>query len=337
MIKNLGLYMLKNIDIQNYRAIKQISLNNFANINIFTGAANAGKSSILEAVYFLCNVNMDTLNNILKIRNFTDEKDMFSALFYDYNTKNNIKINGIIDDDITCSISSGNSIVYDSLDNWLNIIKINYDIDLLGVSYSAFLDNNLKLQMKLDNNFFPPDYSAEYLASFSNYDTLKNNLAKILVNNNSKKLLNKYLKEFDDNIEDIMFIGNIISVSYKYLSNAVNIKSMGKGFYTYLTILSAVLSGSKIIIIDEIENGIHFSLMKKLIDNIINISKEKDIQFFISTHSKEFLEIFNNQIQKADINIKLYNIYDKYKIINAIEYTKDQICSMIYNQNEIRD
>ena len=257
--------MLKNIDIQNYRAIKQISLNNFANINIFTGAANAGKSSILEAVYFLCNINIDTLNNILKIRNFTDEKDMFSALFYDYNTKNNIKINGIIDDDITCSISSGNSIVYDSLDNWLNIIKINYDAGFNGSTYSAVLDNKLKLQMKLDDNFFPPDYSAEYLASFSNYDTLKNNLAKILVNNNSKKLLNKYLKEFDDNIEDIMFIGNIISVSYKYLSNAVNIKSMGKGFYTYLTILSAVLSGSKIIIIDEIENGIHFSLMKKLI------------------------------------------------------------------------
>ena len=98
-----------------------------------------------------------------------------------------------------------------------------------------------------------------------------------------------------------------------------------------------MLSGSKIIIIDEIENGIHFSLMKKLIDNIIKISKEKDIQFFISTHSKEFLEIFNNQIQKTDINIKLYNIYDKDKIINAIEYNKDQICSMIYNQNEIRD
>lgn len=329
--------MLKNIDIQNYRAIKQISLNNFANINIFTGAANAGKSSILEAVYFLCNINIDTLNNILKIRNFTDEKDMFSALFYDYNTKNNIKINGIIDDDITCSISSGNSIVYDSLDNLLNIIKINYDAGFNGSTYSAVLDNKLKLQMKLDDNFFPPDYSAEYLASFSNYDTLKNNLAKILVNNNSKKLLNKYLKEFDDNIEDIMFIGNIISVSYKHLSNAVNIKSMGKGFYTYLTILSAVLSGSKIIIIDEIENGIHFSLMKKLIDNIINISKENNIQFFISTHSKEFLEIFNNQIQKTDINIKLYNIYDKDKIINAIEYNKDQICSMIYNQNEIRD
>lgn len=112
---------------------------------------------------------------------------------------------------------------------------------------------------------------------------------------------------------------------------------MGKGFYPYLSIISAILSGSKIIIIDEIENGIHFSLMKKLIDNIINISKEKNIQFFISTHSKEFLEIFNKQIQKADINIMLYNIYNKNNTIKTIEYTKDQISSMIYNQNEIRD
>lgn len=333
--------MLKNIDIKNYRAIKHISLNNFANINIFTGAANTGKSSILEAVYFLCNINMDTLNNILKIRNFTDEKDMFSTLFYDYNIKNNIKISGFIDRIITCFILPRNNIVYDSLDNWLNLININYDDDLFCVSYSAFLDNNLKLQMQLNSNDFSSDfsldYSAEYLASFSNYDTLKNNLAKILVNNSNKKLLNKYLNEFDSNIDDIMFIGNIISISYKYLSNAVNIKSMGKGFYTYLTILSAVLSGSKIIIIDEIENGIHFSLMKQIIDNIIKISKEKDIQFFISTHSKEFLEIFNNQIQKADIKIKLYNIYNKDNTINYIEYTKDQIYSMIYNQNEIRD
>ena len=333
--------MLKNIDIQNYRAIKHISLNNFANINIFTGAANTGKSSILEAVYFLCNVNIDTLNNILKIRNFTDEKDMFSALFYDYNIKNNIKISGFIDSIITCFILPSNNMVYDGLDNWLNLININYDDDLFFVSYSAFLNNNLKLQMQVNSNDFSldfsSDYSAEYLASFSNYDTLKNNLAKILVNNSNKKLLNKYLREFDDNIEDIMFIGNIISVSYKHLSNAVNIKSMGKGFYTYLTILSAVLSGSKIIIIDEIENGIHFSLMKKIIDNIIKISEEKDIQFFISTHSKEFLEIFNNQIQKIDINIKLYNIYNKNNTINAIEYSKDQIYSMIYNQNEIRD
>ena len=330
--------MLKNIDIQNYRAIKHISLNNFANINIFTGAANTGKSSILEAVYFLCNINLDTLNNILKIRNFTDEKDVFTSLFYNYITNANIDFAGNLNDDnIICTIKPGNSIVYDGSNNWLSFINIEYEEFLLTYSYSASIDNDNNINIILNNHFDNMVSSAEYLASFSNYDNVKKNLSKILVNNNSKKLLNKYLKEFDNNIEDIMFIGNIISVSYKFLENAVNIKSMGKGFYPYLSIISAILSGSKIIIIDEIENGIHFSLMKKLIDNIINISKEKNIQFFISTHSKEFLEIFNKQIQKADINIMLYNIYNKNNTIQSIEYTKDQISSMIYNQNEIRD
>lgn len=64
--------MLKNIDIQNYRTIKHISLNNFANINIFTGAANTGKSSILEAVYFLCNAIEYT-------------KDQISSMIYNQN------------------------------------------------------------------------------------------------------------------------------------------------------------------------------------------------------------------------------------------------------------
>ena len=61
------------------------------------------------------------------------------------------------------------------------------------------------------------------------------------MNNNTKKLLNKYLHDFDNNIEDIMFIGNIIYVSLKNLSNAINIKSMGKGFYSYLTIIIFLL------------------------------------------------------------------------------------------------
>lgn len=109
--------MLKNINIHNFRAIKNISLNNFTDINIFTGAANTGKSSILEAVYFLCNIQMNSLNNVLKIRNFTYEKDMFTTLFYDYNINNHIEISGFLDKDISLIIKSGNSIVYDGLNN----------------------------------------------------------------------------------------------------------------------------------------------------------------------------------------------------------------------------
>ncbi len=329
--------MLKNIDIHNYRAIKGISLENFANINIFTGAANTGKSTILEAIYFLCNIQINSLNYILKIRNFIDEKDMFTALFHDYNINNNIEISGNLNsEDLSCSVKSGNSIVYDGLNNWLSSINIEYNRFIDRYSYSATIDNNsnIHIDISYSGNI---GLSAEYLATFSSYDTLKNNLSKVLLNNHSKKLLNKYLQDFDSNIDDIMFIGNIISVSYKNLSNAVNIKSMGKGFYSYLTIISSILAGSKIIIIDEIENGIHYTLLETLIRNILKISMENEVQFFISTHSKEFLEVFNNLLKNSCIDINLYNIYNKNNSINHIIYNKDNINLMLSNQNEIRD
>lgn len=280
---------------------------------------------------------MNSLNNILKIRNFTHEKDIFTTLFYDYNINNHIEISGFLDKDINLIIKSGNSIVYDGLNNWLSSININYEYFLESFSYSASIDNDSNIHINLPTSNNTINLSAEYLASFSSYDTLKNNLSKVLMNNNTKKLLNKYLHDFDNNIEDIMFIGNIISVSLKNLSNAVNIKSMGKGFYSYLTIISSILAGNKIIIIDEFENGIHFTLLDKLIDNILNISLEYNIQFFISTHSKEFLELLSKKIHNNSSNIKLFNIYQKESNIHYITYNKEDIALNIHNQNEIRD
>lgn len=331
--------MLKNINISNYRVIKHLSLDNFASINIFTGAANSGKSSILEAIYFLCNNNINSLNHILKIRNFTDEPDMFKSFFYDYDINKNISIKGYNNKNIVCNINAGKNIIYENTESWLNNIVIEYDSSSLveNYKYSAYFDNDFKLNINLEDSLMFNNSSAEYIAAFSCYDTLKNNLTRILINNNSKKELIKYIKIFDENIEDIIFIGNIISVAYKYLANAVNIKAAGKGFYSYLTIIAAVLSGSKIIIIDEIENGIHFSLLGKLINNIIDISLKDNIQFFISTHSKEFLEIFNKNIKNKEINAKIYNLYYKNNNINHIDYTNEQFYSMIENQNEIRD
>ena len=55
--------MLKNIDIQNYRAIKQISLNNFANINIFTGKS---VTLLMKKICFLLYFMIIILKIILK-------------------------------------------------------------------------------------------------------------------------------------------------------------------------------------------------------------------------------------------------------------------------------
>lgn len=50
--------MIHAIEIQKFRGIPQLKLENVAPVNIFTGLNGAGKTSILEAIHIACNGNL---------------------------------------------------------------------------------------------------------------------------------------------------------------------------------------------------------------------------------------------------------------------------------------
>ena len=53
-------------------------------------------------------------------------------------------------------------------------------------------------------------------------------------------------------------------------------------------------------VIDEIENGIHYTNYEKLWQLIFKASKEANCQVFATTHSKECIEAFNNVNNKNE-------------------------------------
>lgn len=63
---------------------------------------------------------------------------------------------------------------------------------------------------------------------------------------------------------------------------------LGQGFTRLLRLYSEILlAKSKIILIDEIENGIHYTAMPKVWKGIAAIAREEDLQVFATTHSYE--------------------------------------------------
>ncbi|MCB4782010.1 MAG: ATP-binding protein, partial [Sulfurovum sp.] len=48
----------------------------------------------------------------------------------------------------------------------------------------------------------------------------------------------------------------------------------------------------KYILIDEIENGIHYTNLDKLWEIILTISEKQNVQVFATTHSKECIESY---------------------------------------------
>ena len=147
-------------------------------------------------------------------------------------------------------------------------------------------------------------------------------------------------KQFDNKIKDIKFIEKSIVIEFENLNHTINIKSMGKGFQTYISIIASMVAGKKYIIIDEIENGMHFESVKILLENILSLSKEYGLQFFITTHNKELLEILNDCLIEKDYKdmLSVYNLYyNKENNIDVINYSQENFSNLIENNNEMRD
>jgi AAA15 family ATPase/GTPase len=60
--------MFKEIHIQNFRGIKDLKINDFKQVNLFVGANNSGKTSVLEALYISLNPNNADLLTVTNLQ-----------------------------------------------------------------------------------------------------------------------------------------------------------------------------------------------------------------------------------------------------------------------------
>ena len=152
-----------------------------------------------------------------------------------------------------------------------------------------------------------------YAQAFNVYKLIDNNLA----------IITSLLKMFDEHLDNIEMINeNKYKIIYtnglvKEVSNSelYEILSSGttKGFCLFAFVVYSLKTGSDLII-DEIENHFH----KTIVENLINLYKDKSVNknnatLIFTTNYFELLNLFNRNdniyISKYDEKIKLDNIY----------------------------
>ncbi|GAA9095753.1 hypothetical protein BTM326_02740 [Helicobacter pylori] len=131
-------------------------------------------------------------------------------------------------------------------------------------------------------------------------------MRKILDDNQLEKELNQSLNQFDKNIQAIRFnANNQLKLEVKNIKEKVPLSMFGDGLMKYLHIVSAfIANNATTIYIDEVENGLHFSCMRLLLEEIIdfinNNNKDHNLQVFMTTHSQEFVEILDQVIKEKN-------------------------------------
>ena len=111
-----------------------------------------------------------------------------------------------------------------------------------------------------------------------------------------KKQVEKLLREIEPRLDavEVLRIGNQNSSASALiyadlgLSEMIPATQLGQGFNRLLKIYSEILvEDAKVLLIDEIENGLHYSVMPVIWKGLFLAAKEFDVQIFATTHSWE--------------------------------------------------
>ena len=319
--------MINKIELQNFRGFKSFAAP-LTPITIFGGKNNSGKTSLLEAIVFLythndsnCFMRMNYLRHMNDQPLYTSAR-LWEPLFYNFDTKNKLSI--ILREDQFADeifdLFRGENAVSDS--NLTNIKNNFVNTGMLQQNYSlrfAYRSGDINESgsyeiVANDSNQYMPNFNPIFI----NYDP-QNNREKYIMQNvfffkpetmlnhnnlaqwfgqlllhGKNDLVVKALKIFEPGIKDLQ---TIVQGAYGYLyaifadGRKLPVSYMGDGMNRMLNILLGILSNpGSTVLIDEIENGFHYSMYQKLWELIGKAAMENSCQLIVNTHSRDLIQ-----------------------------------------------
>lgn len=157
------------------------------------------------------------------------------------------------------------------------------------------------------------------------------------------------LKVIDSNIEGIALVGDLSEkfgrrnkripiIRYKGLNERIPLKTMGDGLTRLFHIILALVNAKNgFLLIDEFENGLHWSILPKIWDILIRLSEELNVQIIATTHSRDCVRGFYEAWSSKEESGTFYRIEaDKLKGSKIINYTCEMLSDAIESDVEVR-
>lgn len=335
---------INSIEIERFRGIKDFKIEKFSKINIFLGKNNIGKTSILEAIFLLTGMSNPTLPNLVNSIRTEGETSMKELGWLFYNKDINSPI--IISDQGSRSVQITPILGLENGGGLTPTLSVSgLKIDGLKLSFKhngkrgnvSFYKKNNEITIKRSS------YEEKIVACTLPANALKANLLsniKEVIKRNEKSHLVDIIKLFDKNTLNVEIINDEVYVQLSNINDLIPISFIGDGLQHFIGICSAVLNPeNKVVLVDEIDNGLHYTVLKQLWKSLIKLSIENSTQLFITTHNEESLKSLAAVLEeeKEDIDLSVFSIQRiKNAGLKAYQYTAQALQGAIGKEIEIR-
>jgi len=362
--------MIRSCKINKFRCFNSTKATGFAMINLFGGKNNAGKSALLEALLLMGEPSNKSIAKLLVFRgvgkkfikemphkaweNFFHRQEKENEVSFDFasddKTDNRVVLKCDEDTDVFITMVTDDKEDDDGeIVAFANTLK-NTDSSSLHITVhtqekelqtNVFISGPNGLARKgiphtfIHTHFVPANskLSGEHLAT--EFDKAK-------LEKHSESLL-KAFQIIDATIEavDTFKIGDAALYLKQKDENYMPLSMFGDAMNRIADfVLRIVNNRNSILLIDEIENGIHYENQEEIWATLFELCEKYNVQLFATSHSYEMIEAFKNVIVKN--NFQEHGGYfemSRHSVSHEITVQKIPIYSLedkLNNKNPIR-
>ncbi len=317
--------MFTRIKIQNFRTFNELEISDLGRINLFTGANNSGKTSLLEALFLLSGAgNPHLVLNSNVLRGFdqnatlvktmsTDlQRDLWKELFPQLDVSKTIEVAGDHDSlgKLTMEISlerpSITKVAHDANGNLSATNFAEERVLAIRFSNSGTEQNESQIRLTAQGFEFSPPSSATAsppaILLLSRTSTIQDDARRLGKLRTQKRggLLLDALRVVEPKliaIEDNTASGAPMLWGDVGLSELVPLPVMGEGMTRIARLVLAISSVPHgAVLVDEVENGLHHSILQKVWKVIDVAAREFNTQIFATSHSLECAAAAHNAL-----------------------------------------
>ena len=369
---------LDSLTIRGFRGLTNFGLDGLGTFNVLLGANDVGKTSILEAIFLLSGfLNLELPIRIQNWRNFLVHRfDALTPLFHELEVNNEVRLESHTFDSTMRTLVISAPYANPAVDSETREVGSNANGDAVEIrtdkssgaqssssvfSGSRFLryeatketpleepisfsgkltvrEGNIEMT-RIPDVFSNEILSTRFLSATYGYDG--SIIADVIVNKKTDELI-KYLRVINSRIEGVTVSGDVAYLDIG-LEKMMPLNMFGSGMIRAATILSScILGNDRIVLIDEIENGLHYRAIPPLLKALLKLSEEGRVQIIATTHSLGVLESLSEVLSQEEFsqNRSTTNCYalqrDGQGTVRSYKYEYDQFEHCIAQRIEIR-
>jgi len=366
--------MLDSLYIKNFRLFKALEIERLGRVNLIVGKNNSGKSCLLEALYIYAkNASPRILYELIEERgeNWADimqqepsiTESPFCHVFHGYQLpelgSHGIEIGSLkqIKNRVKLHLYA-----YRTIENEAErrLVRINQqqlseinDAELVieveeGGEFKfrfSITESSTTNRWRLPKNAETKQNVLHVPTKQLNDDTVAELWDRILLSPSLEEEVKNGLRLIDDTIQKIVVVGRrreIPMLIYENNKKQLPLKSLGDGAtHLFHIILALVNARDGFLLIDEFENGLHYTIQPQVWDFVFKFATHLNVQVFATTHSWDCITAFQTASQNSKEESILFRLGRSARKSNqgyviATAYDKHRLQTVTQAELEVR-